>query len=190
MDKLLPGPTCVWRARASKRAVSAPWLNTHQTLAPRHILQGKRTGQRRGLAPSQEGTLPQAQSSGLPVEAGLTALRSFTEPFFPFLKWEDHCKGTQATMEHSFTGRCSYPHRHTHRRAARLRKEERQGWGTTHKREHYRSCEDPLKALLGLLRGGQPDLRGSSCLEVKPLLVLVPGSSGGTAHQASSPGSR
>lgn len=189
MDRLLPGPTCVWRARASKRGVSTLWLNTHQALAPRHVLQGKRTGQRRGLVPSQEGTLPQAQSSGLPGEAGLPALRPFTEPFFPFLKWEDQCKGTQAAMERSFIGRYSHPHRHTHSLAAASGKRST-GDGEPHKREHYRSCEDPLKALLGLLRGGQPDLRGSSCLEVKSLLVLVPGSGGGTAHQASSPGSR
>lgn len=56
-------------------------------------------------------------------------------------------------------------------------------WGTIHERWHYRSCEDPLKALLGLLCGGQPDLRGSSCLEVKLPLVLAWGGVGGSGVQ-------
>lgn len=78
--------------------------------------------------------------------------------------------------EHSSTGRCSpYPQTHTHTLAASLRQEEARARGTTPGRWHYRSGEDPLKPQVGLLRGAQPDLGGSSCLEVKPPLVLAPG---------------
>lgn len=43
---------------------------------------------------------------------------------------------------------------------------------------NYRSCEDPLKSLVCLLCRTQPDLGVSSCLKVKPLLVLAQGTVG------------
>lgn len=127
-----------------------------------------------GWIPSQEGPLPKARGSGLPEGTGLSVLDSSAEPFFLFLKWEDHCEGPQATMEHSSIGRCSFLNTQTHtvwppasgKRSARDR-------GTTRERWHYRSCEDPLKPLVGFLCGGQLDLGGSFCLEVRSLLVMA-----------------
>lgn len=127
-----------------------------------------------GWIPSQEGPLPQAHGSGLPEGTGLTVLDPSVEPFFPFLKWKDHCEGPQATMEHSSIGRCSFQNTQTHtvwppasgKRSARDRRTTHEGW-------HYRSCEDPLKPLVGLLCGGQLDLGGSFCLEVKSILVMA-----------------
>lgn len=63
---------------------------------------------------------------------------------------------------------------------------EDQGLGTrTLEQWHYRSCEDPLKPLVCLLRGAQLDFGGSSYLKVKLLLVMAQGMVG--ALQAKHP---
>lgn len=87
-----------------------------------------------------------------------------------FLQVGSPCEGPQTPREPPFHCQVLL-HTQTHSPADSPSQAESRAWGTTRERWHYRSCEDPLKPLVGLLCGGQPDLWGSSCLRVKPLLV-------------------
>lgn len=165
-------PTWVWRARASKKGIVSSRLDTHQTLAPRHVLMARGQRQKRGLDHQPRGVPP--TGTGPPVGAGVTGLRPTTELFSPFLEWEAHCEAprTQGALFHRQVLPCTHTDTHSGRQP-----QARGGHGLgnpTHGRWHYRSGEDPLKPQVGLLRGAQPDLGGSSCLEVKPPLVLAP----------------
>ena len=152
-------------------------------MALRQALRGKKLGpEELGWISSQEGPLPWVPWRNRPhcAQTPCPALLSFLHVGSPH-------EGLQATREPAFHGRCSCTHGHTQPgRQSGLRDK---GLGTTGERRHYWSCEDPLEPPVGLLCGGQPDLRGSSSLKVKPPLVLAPGNVRGTAHQASSSGS-
>lgn len=67
IDKELTGPSGSGEQGHQKRGVSAPCLNTHQTLALRHVLHGKRTGLKKG-----------AGSQGLSQERGVSGAGNHT----------------------------------------------------------------------------------------------------------------
>lgn len=182
MGKELTGPTWDWRARASRKGSVFSLPRTHQALTPRYALRGKRLGPEKGWISSQRGP-----SHRFPGGTGLTVRRPSTVPFSHFSKWEAHVRAPRPPGSHTSTVRWAYTHRHT-QSGQQPQQRGDQGLATTRERRHYRSCEDPLKPLVGLLCGGQLDVGGSSCLKVKPLLVPAWGT-GGTAHQASSSGS-
>lgn len=143
---------------------------------------GQETGAREGAGSLARGVPP---TGSLEEQASLCA--DPPVPFSHFSKWEAHVRAPRPPGSHTSTVRWAYTHSHT-QSGQQPQQRGDQGLGTTRERRHYRSCEDPLKPLVGLLCGGQLDVGGSSCLKVKPLLVPAWGT-GGTAHQASSSGS-
>lgn len=124
---------------------------------------------------------------------GLSAVSIFHRVQLSFLQPKSHCEGSQIAMEYpAITHMHTHTHTHTrtHCPVTSFGKNRARDWEPyTQGRWHYRSCEDPLKSLVCLLCRTQPDLGVSSCLKVKPLLVMAWGDSGGTTCQALSPGS-
>lgn len=164
MGKQLTGPTWVWRVGLSKkgsvsslpRHPSDPGTKTHPP--------GKRTGPEKGAGSlARRGPSHRHRALGS-LEDQPHCAQTLRSALLSFLQ-VGSSSGPQAFHSQGL------PHTDTHSLAASLKEEVCQQWGTAHERWHYRSCEDPLKPLVGLLCGGQPGLGGSSCLRVKPPLV-------------------